>query len=78
LCFKKYYVIRAVLQSIWEGTVELKNKKVYRNASIALRCTYEEKNRLQLKANLYAKGNLSSYLTYAGLNFVPKKSDMKK
>jgi len=56
----------------------LKNNKTYRTSYVGIRCTEVEKNRLQLKANIYSEGNLSAYMLYAALNYSVKRSDLQK
>ena len=52
-------------------------KKETKDESVRIRCHKEEKQRLQLKANLYTNGNLSEYLLYAGLNYIPVKEELE-
>lgn len=49
-----------------------------RKSRIGIKCQAKEKNALQRKANIYTDGNLSAYLIYAGLNFVPGKEDFEE
>lgn len=58
--------------------MRLKRKKEYRTEHLRVRCKEEIKNELQRKANIYTEGNLSEYILFAALNFVPKKSDLVK
>ena len=57
--------------------MRLKTEKTIKNESIRFRVEDHKKNKLQQKANIYTDGNLSEYLVYAGLNFVPSKDDFE-
>ena len=57
---------------------QIKKNKAYRIGKIGLRCTEKEKNQLQIKANLYTKGNLSEYVLFAALNYAVKRNDLEK
>jgi hypothetical protein len=43
---------------------------------VNLKVTKKEKRMLQALADSYTAGNLSEWLRYAGLHFIPRKSDM--
>lgn len=58
--------------------MELKQTKKNRTETIKIRCSIEEYNRLQTLANLYCNGNLSQFMRYSGLNFIPGIEDFKK
>lgn len=51
-------------------------KKKVASRIIPVKCTDEVIQNLQDKADLYAEGNLSEWLRYAGLNCIPPKSDL--
>lgn len=53
-------------------------KKENKTSSIGLRTSEEVKNMLQTKANLYTDGNLSEWIIYAALNYVPSKKELEK
>lgn len=38
--------------------------------------TRDEKSRIQKKAELYTKGNMSEWVRYASLNLEPRKEDL--
>lgn len=59
--------------------MKLKKKlKAIRNLWIKVRCTLDEFNEVQGKANLYTEGNLSEYVRFACLNFEPTKDDLEE
>ena len=51
------------------------NNKVKRTT---FRSTESEFNKIQQKANIYTDGNLSEYILFASLNFVPSKDDFEE
>lgn len=53
---------------------QIKKKQETKQAHV--KCSAEILKLLQEKADLYADGNLSEWLRYAGLNFVPSKADL--
>lgn len=55
----------------------LKHGKDHKKSYIGVRCMYEEKNEIQLKANLYTEGNISEYVLYCALNFEPQYEDLE-
>ncbi len=59
-------------------SIRLKKSKKNKTSKISFRCLEEEENKLQQKANIYTDGNLSEYLLFAGLNFVPSKEDFEE
>ena len=58
--------------------MRLKRQAKNKTERIGIRCTLEDFNKLQQKANIYTEGNLSEYLLYVGLNFLPHKDDFEK
>lgn len=52
--------------------IKVRNK----SKPIHVKCPPEIVQLLQDKADKYAEGNLSEWLRYAGLNFVPNKDDL--
>lgn len=58
--------------------MKLKKSKSNKTENIHSRCTEEEKNKMQTRANLYTNGNLSEYILFAALNFVPNKEDLEE
>lgn len=48
------------------------SKKNPKTQVVNIRFSEYEKNKIQMLANVYANGNLSKWLTYAGLN-APRK-----
>lgn len=58
--------------------MRLKKQAKNKTERISFRCSLEDFNRLQLKANTYTEGNLSEYLLYVGLNFLPEEQDFEK
>lgn len=58
--------------------MRLKRPKKNKTGATAFRRTDEEANKIQQKANIYTEGNLSEYILYACLNFVPSKDDFEK
>ncbi len=55
-----------------------KEEKNPREKWIKSRVNNDESNIIQEKADLYTDGNVSEYLRYAALNFVPSKKDLEK
>lgn len=53
-------------------------KQEKKNTRINVRITEKEYKKIKRKAMLYAEGNISAYLIYCGINFVPHKSEIKK
>lgn len=58
--------------------MRLKKQNKNKVSRISARCTQEEENKVQQKANIYTEGNLSEYVLFAALNFVPSKEDFEK
>jgi hypothetical protein len=57
--------------------MRLKRPKKTKEETVKARCDSQDRNALQLKANLYTEGNLSEWLVFAGKNFVPSKEDFE-
>jgi len=57
--------------------MRLKKAKKNKMYCVAARCTDEDSKRIQTKANIYTEGNISEYLIYSALNFVPDKDDLE-
>ena len=57
--------------------MRLKKAKKNKTESVGVRCKESEFNLLQRKANIYTDGNLSEYVLFAALNFVPSKEDFE-
>ena len=55
----------------------LKKKKNQKQNFIGLRASDEEKNKMQIKANLYTDGNLSEWIIYSGINYSPKRDELE-
>jgi predicted DNA-binding protein (MmcQ/YjbR family) len=53
---------------------QVKEKKIIK--AINVKCDDETIKKLQENADLYAGGNLSEWLRYTGLNYVPKSSEL--
>jgi len=58
--------------------MRLKKNKKYKVARIEFKCKPAEKNRIQQKANIYTEGNLSEYVLFTALNFIPSKDDLEE
>ena len=58
--------------------MRLKKNKTNKTDSVRFRCTEADANRIQQKANIYTEGNVSEFVLFAALNFVPSKDDMEK
>ena len=58
--------------------MRLKKQKQNKTEKKDFRCTEDEANIIQRKANIYTDGNVSEYCLYAALNFVPGKEDFEK
>lgn len=58
--------------------MRLKKNKIYKGKVIAFRVTEKEFNLIKIRANLYTDGNVSEWITQAGLKFKPKKSDIEE
>lgn len=57
--------------------VRLKTTKDNKTGRITFRCKVKEENKIKQKANIYCEGNISEYILYAALNFVPGKEDFE-
>jgi uncharacterized protein (DUF1778 family) len=57
--------------------VRLKQDKEYKTEFIGFRLTKEHRNEIQLKANIYAEGNISEFVLYAARNFLPQYEDLE-
>lgn len=57
--------------------MRLKKQKNNKTSRVTFRCTEKEENKLQQKANIYTEGNVSEFVLYAALNFVPSKEDFE-
>lgn len=57
--------------------MRLKRPEKAKNEKIQTRCTTAVLNLIKSKANIYCEGNLSEYVIYASLNFVPGKEDFE-
>ncbi len=57
--------------------MRLKKLEDNKTSNINFRCRLEQEYELRRKANIYCEGNLSEYLLYAGLNFLPSKDDFE-
>ena len=57
--------------------MRLKTKKTTKETYVKFRIEQKVKNKLQQKANIYTDGNLSEFMIYAGLNFIPSKEDFE-
>lgn len=60
------------------GMMELVKSKKDVKKQRTIRFSEEEFSEIINRAKKYAKGNLSRYVRYAALNFVPKKKDLTK
>jgi hypothetical protein len=58
--------------------MRLKKDKQSSDDQVKARCKTSEKNSIQRKANLYTDGNLSEWIIYASINYVPSKSELEK
>ncbi len=58
--------------------MRLKRSKKNKEGRVSFRCLETEENKIQQKANIYTDGNLSEYVLYAALNFVPSKEDFEE
>lgn len=55
----------------------LKRQERHKKTSyINIRLTDEEKNLIKKKANLYALGSITEFVTYAALHFEPQNEDL--
>lgn len=58
--------------------MRLKKKSDLKTNNIAARCTDDDRNRVQAKANLYTEGNIAEWVLFAALNHVPSKEDFEE
>ena len=58
--------------------MRLKKNKTNKSSRLTFRSTEFEANKIQQKANIYTDGNLSEYILFAALNFVPGKEDFEE
>ncbi len=45
--------------------------------NLTFRCTKDERMQIRRKAALYCEGNISEWILYAALNFIPDKEDFE-
>ena len=57
--------------------MRLKKQNDQKTSSITFRCRTEQENKIKQKANIYTDGNVSEYILYASLNFIPSKDDLE-
>jgi len=57
--------------------MRLKRAEKNKSLTISVRCRQEDANKIKQKANIYCDGNISEYLTFAALNFVPGQEDFE-
>lgn len=57
--------------------MRLKKAKSNKTSGISLRCKEREFNKIKQKANIYADGNVSEYMIYAAIHFIPGKEDFE-
>lgn len=58
--------------------MKLKKGKCNKTCRVILRCNQSERYVIEQKANIYCDGNISEYLRYAALNFIPGKEDFEE
>ena len=58
--------------------MRLKKAKKNKTELVGAKCTLKDKHAVQRKANIYTDGNISEYILFAALNFVPSKEDFEK
>ena len=56
--------------------IEIKKKKEYKSAFIGFRLSEKDKNRIQLLSNLYANGNISTFVLLAATEYEIKMKDL--
>lgn len=57
--------------------MRLKRPQQNKTSRFDIRLTEENRNKIQTKANLYCEGNVTEYMVYASLHFVPGKEDFE-
>jgi hypothetical protein len=57
--------------------MRLKRPDETKSERIDFRISKKIKNQIKAKANLYTEGNVTEYMLYASLNFVPGKEDFE-
>ena len=57
--------------------MRLKRPEESKTERIDLRMTKSQKNKIKTKAALYNEGNVTDYMIYASLHFVPGKEDFE-
>lgn len=58
--------------------MRLKKNKNNKSERITFRSTIDDSHKIQQKANIYTDGNISEYVLFASLNFVPSKDDFEE
>ena len=58
--------------------MRLKNEKNLKSERLNLRCTLSDYYDIKRKANIYADGCISEYITYAAKHYTPCKDDLIK
>ena len=54
------------------------SKPTKKTIMVNIRVTEVEKRKMQDKANKHTDGNLSAWVKYAAINYIPKKPDQEK
>lgn len=58
--------------------MRLKKAKTNKNRAINFKCLESDFNKIKQKASIYTDGNVSEYVLFAALNFVPSKDDFEE
>ena len=58
--------------------MRLKKQNKNKSERTTFRSTEKELHKIQQKANIYTEGNVSEYILFAALNFVPSKEDFEE
>ena len=58
--------------------MRLKKDKVTKNRKIEARVSEDQYNQIHRSSLLYCEGNVSEFIAYAALNFVPNKEDLEE
>lgn len=58
-------------------SMRLKNKKSLKNVNTTFRASEEDLNKIKQKAQIYTEGNVSEWVLYSSLNYVPSGDELE-
>lgn len=58
--------------------LRLKSQNISKDSQHTFRCTSEEMNKIRQKAELYTGGNISQWVLYCAMNYVPSGDELEE